>query len=340
MCGPRRHRLITAKRNDPQSGRRPRPLWRAAFLALALIVPPAAADPYPAKPIKLIIAFASGSATDSMGRVIADRLSHRLGQQVVVENRAGATGMLAAAHVARSAPDGYTLLMTTNSTHGANSYIYKSLPYDPIRDFEPIARTATLPFMLVVNPAVPADTTAQFIAYARSRRGELSYGTASTTSLIGAETVNRMAGTGLVGVSYKASTQAMLDLVAGRLQVMVADFATAMPQVKAGKVKVLGVTTAKRSVLLPGVPPMAEALPGFDVTSWNGVFAPAGTADIIVARLAREILAVLDDPQTVKRLAEIGFEVDPMGPEAFASYVREQIGYWGKLARDAGIQPQ
>lgn len=315
---------------------------RATCLALILFAAAMAfaADAYPTKPIKLVIAFAPGSATDTMGRVIADALSHRLGRKVVVENRAGATGMLAAVHVARSVPDGYTLLMSTNSTHGANSYVYKSLPYDPIRDFEPIARTATLPFMLVVNPAVPGDTTAQFIAYARSRSGQLSYGTASTTSLIGAEIINRMAGTGLVGVSYKASTQAMLDLVAGRLQVMVADFATAMPQVKAGKLKVLGVTTAKRSLLLPGVPPIAEALPGFEVTSWNGMFAPAGTAKPVVARLAREILAVLDDPRIVKRLAEIGFEVEPMGPEQFALYIREQLAYWGKLARDAGIQPQ
>ncbi len=313
----------------------------AGWLALMVVVAQAfAGDEYPTKPIRLVIAFAPGSATDSMGRVLADALSNRLGQQVVVENRPGATGMLAAAHVARSAPDGYTLLMTTNSTHGANSYIYKSLPYDPIRDFEPVARTATLPFMLVVNPSVPGDTAGEFIAYAKAHRGELSYGTASTTSLIGAETINRLAGTGLVGVSYKASTQAMLDLVAGRLQVMVADFATAMPQVKAGRLKVLGVTTARGSALLPGVPPMAHSLPGFDVTSWNGVFAPAGTQKIIVSRLAREILAVLGKPSVIARLAEIGFEVEPMGPEQFGAYVREQIGYWGKLVRDAGIQPQ
>jgi tripartite-type tricarboxylate transporter receptor subunit TctC len=317
------------------SGGRLPALALAAFAASTL-----AAEDYPAKPIKLVIAFAAGSATDSMGRVIADALSPRLGQQVIVENRPGATGMLAAAHVARSAADGYTLLMTTNSTHGANSSIYRSLPYDPIRDFEPVARTATLPFMLVVNPAVPVSTTAEFIAYAGAHRGELSYGTASTTSLIGAEILNRHSGTGMVGVSYKASTQAMLDLVAGRLQVMVADFATAMPQVKGGKLRVLGVTTAKGSALLPGVPPMADALPGFDVTSWNGVFVPAGTPQAIVRRLAREILAVLEKPQVVGRLAEIGFEVDPLGPEQFGAFVREQIGYWGKLVRDAGIQPQ
>ena len=164
----------------------------AALLLLSAVPQGLAADTYPTKPIKLVIAFASGSATDSMGRVIAEALFHRIGQQVIVENRPGATGMLAATQVARSAPDGYTLLMTTNSTHGANSHIYKSLPYDPLRDFQPVVRTATLPFMLVINPSVPANTTAEFIAHAKAHRGELSYGTASTTSLIGAETINRV----------------------------------------------------------------------------------------------------------------------------------------------------
>jgi tripartite-type tricarboxylate transporter receptor subunit TctC len=312
----------------------------ALALAAALVAAPAAADSYPAKPIKLVIAFSAGSATDSMGRVLGEALSQRLGKPVVVENRAGATGTLAAVYVARSAPDGYTLLMTTNSTHGANSYVYKSLPYDPLKDFAPIARTATLPFLLVVNAKIPVKTTAELVAYARAHRGKLSYGTASTTSLIGGETLNRMAGTELVRVSYKASPQAMLDLVAGRTQVMVADFATAMPQARAGKIKVLAVTTAKPSVLLPGVPSMSEALPGLDVTSWNGIFAPAGTPAPIIARLAGEILRVLSEPQIKQRLAEIGFEVSPLNTERFAPYVREQISYWGKLVRDAGIQPE
>jgi tripartite-type tricarboxylate transporter receptor subunit TctC len=310
----------------------------ALFTALCTGVAGAAA--YPAKPVKLVIAFAAGSATDSMGRVLGDALGKRLGQQVVIENRAGATGTLAAAHVARSAPDGYTLLMTTNSTHGANPYIYRSLPYDPLKDFVPVARTATLPFVLVAHQSLPVATTAELVAYSKAHPGELTYGTASTTALVGAERINRLAGTDLVRVSYKSSPQAMLDLVAGRLSVMVADFATAMPQIRAHKVKVLGVTTARRSALLPDVPPLDEALPGFDVTSWNGIFAPAGTDPGIVARLSRETMEALEEPAVRKRLAQIGFEVDPLGPEAFDRYVREQLAYWGKLVRDAGIQPE
>jgi tripartite-type tricarboxylate transporter receptor subunit TctC len=313
----------------------------AVLLALAMLLSAAsAAETYPAKPIKLIIAFAAGSATDSMGRLLGEALSQRLGQQVVVENRPGATGTLAAAHVARSAPDGYTLLMTTNSTHGANPYIYRSLPYDPVKDFVPIARTATLPFVLVAHLGLPVSTTAELIAYAKAHPGQLSYGSASTTALVGAERINRLAGIDLVRVAYKSSPQAMLDLVAGRLQVMVADFATAMPQIRAGKLKVLGVTTAKRSSLLPGTPPLDETLPGFDVTSWNGLFAPAGTDRQIIARLASETAAVLAEPSIRRRLAEIGFEVDPLDSEAFDRYVKEQLAYWGKLVHDAGIQPE
>jgi tripartite-type tricarboxylate transporter receptor subunit TctC len=309
-------------------------------LLAMLAAPVGSAQSYPVKPIKLVIAFAAGSATDAMGRLLGEALSQRLGQQVVVENRAGATGTLAAAYVARSAPDGYTLLMTTNSTHSANPYIYKTLPYDPLKDFVPVARTATLPFMLVVHAGLPVASTSQLVSFSKARPGQLSYGAASTTSLVGAERINRLAGIDLVRVAYKSSPQAMLDLVAGRLQVMVADFATAMPQIRAGKLKVLGVTTAKRSALLPDVPPLEEALPGFDITSWNGLFAPAGTDPAIIARLAADTLAVLAQPAIRKRLAEIGFDVDPMGPEAFDRYVREQLTYWGKLVHDAGIQPE
>jgi tripartite-type tricarboxylate transporter receptor subunit TctC len=312
----------------------------ALALALSMLLPAAAAEPYPSKPIRLVIPFAAGSATDSMGRILAHELSQRLAQNVLVENRAGANGQIAAAFVARSAPDGYTVFMTTNSSHAANPHLYKTLPYDPVKDFEPIARTATLPFMLVVTPALPVKTTADLVAYARAHPGELSYGTASSASLVGAETINKMAKVDMVRVSYKASPQTMLDLIAGRLQVMVADFATAMPHVRAGKVRVLAVTTAKRSALLPGTPPIADTLKGFDITSWNGLFVPAGTPKEVVARLARETLEILARQDIREKLAAIGFEVDPLGPQPFAAYVREQIAYWGKLVRDAGIPPE
>jgi tripartite-type tricarboxylate transporter receptor subunit TctC len=225
----------------------------AWFAAAAL-----AAEPYPTKPIRLIVPFAPGSATDSVARILAQELSQRLGQNVIVDDKPGANGQIAAVAVARSAPDGYTLFMTTNTTQAANLHLYKSLPYDPLKDFEPVARTGTLPFMLVVTPALPAKSTAELMAYARANPGKLTYAAASSTSLVGAETINVIGKVDLTRVNYKSSPQAMLDLVTGRVQVMVADFATAMPHVKAGKLRALAVTTAKRSALLPDVPPMAD----------------------------------------------------------------------------------
>jgi len=309
-------------------------------LALAIASQASAAEAWPAKPVRLVIPFAAGSATDSAGRLFAQRLGSLLGQPIVVENKAGANGQIAAVAVAASAPDGYTLFMTTNSTHSANPHLYKQLAYDPVKDFVPIARVGLLPFMLVVNPDLPAKTTAEFLAHAKAHPGELSYGTASTASLIGAETLNAMAGLSLVRVSYKASPQAILDLVAGRLQVMVSDFTTAMPHVKSGKLRVLAVTTASRSALLPDVPAIAESLPGFDMTSWNGIFAPAGTPPAIVARLQKESLRVLQDKDTTARFAAIGFEISPMNAEQFDRYVRGEIAHWGKLVRAANIQPE
>lgn len=303
-------------------------------------LPLEAAPAYPSKPIRLVIPFAAGSATDAAGRLLAQALSQRLGQSVIVDNRAGANGQIGAALVAKSPPDGHTLFMTTSSTHSANPHLYKSLPYDPIGDFEPIARIGTLAFMLVVHPGVKVSSTKEFIAYASARPGQLAYGTASTASLIGAETINAMAPTRMLGVGYKASTQAMLDLVAGRVQVMVADFATAMPQVKAGKVTVLGVTTARRSALLPGVPSMAEAMKGFDMITWNGLFAPAGTPKEIIARIERETLDILSGAQIRKQYADVGFEVDPLNTAAFRRFVQEQLDTWGKLVRAAKIQPE
>jgi tripartite-type tricarboxylate transporter receptor subunit TctC len=317
-----------------------RPISFALALLLAAPSLHAIAEAYPSKPIKLVIAFAAGSATDSAGRILAQELSRRLGQNVIVENRAGANGQIAAVFVARSPADGYTLFMTTNSTHGANPHLYKKLAYDPIKDFEPIARVGTLPFMLVVNPELPANNTAEFIAYAKAHPGGLSYGTASTASLVGAETINHLAGLDLVRVGYSSSPQAILDLVAGRLQVMVADFTTAMPHVKAGKLRVLAVTTAKHTTLLPEVPSIAETLAGFDLTSWNGIFVPAGTPKEIVVRLERETLEILSRSEIRRRFAAIGFEIDPMNTSEFSRYVREQIAYWGKLVRDAGIPPE
>ena len=299
-----------------------------------------AADAYPSKPIRLIVPFAAGSATDSAGRVIAQALSQRLGQNVYIDNRAGANGQIAAIAAAGSPADGYTLFMTTNSTHSSNPHLYKKLPYDPVKDFTPVARVGTLAFMLVVNPELPVNNTREFIAYTLAHPGQISYATASTAALVGAETINALTHTDMVGVSYKASPQAMLDLVAGRLQVMVADFTIAMPQVRSGKLKVLGVTTAKPSALLPGVPPLGEAIKGYDMTSWNGMFVPAGTPQAIVARLEKEMLALLAEQDIKDRLATLGFEVDAINAAGLKRYVDEQLVTWGKLIRAAKIEPE
>lgn len=298
------------------------------------------AERYPSKPVKLVVPFAPGSATDSAGRLLASELGRRLGQSVVVENKAGANGQIAAALVAKSAPDGHTLFMTTNTTHSANPHLYRALPYRPLEDFAPIARVGMLPFLLVVTPGLPVNDTAEFIAYARANKGKLSYGTASSASLIGAETLNAMAGLDLIRVGYKASPQAILDLAAGRLQVMVADFTTAMPQVRAARLKVLGVTTAQRSTLLPGVPAIGETLKGYDLTSWNGVFAPAGTPKEILARIEREMLSILARPEIKRRFADIGFEVDPLDAAGFDRFLRSEIEHWGRLVRAAKIEPE
>ncbi|MEQ1882067.1 MAG: tripartite tricarboxylate transporter substrate binding protein [Burkholderiales bacterium] len=308
--------------------------------SLAVLLTEAQADTYPTKPIRLVIPFAAGSATDSAGRVIAQALSARLGQSVIVDNRAGANGQIAAVNVAQSKPDGYTIFMTTNSTHGANSFLYRSLAYDPMKDFDPVVRIGTLPFMLVVHPDVPAKNMREFLDYARENSGKLSYGTSNTTSLVCAEMLNVTAQAGLVGVSYKSSQQAILDLVAGRLHVMIADFAIAMPQVKAGKLRALAVTPAKGSRLVPDVPPLARTLPDLDVTSWNGLFVPAGTPREIIDRIETETLALLAQPEIAGNLATIGYEVDPMGRAQFSRYVPEQIARWGTLIRAANIQPE
>ncbi|HZP89106.1 MAG TPA: tripartite tricarboxylate transporter substrate binding protein [Burkholderiales bacterium] len=296
-----------------------------------------AADTYPSKTIRLVVPFAAGSATDSAGRLFAQELSKRLGQQVIVDNRAGAFGQIAAELVARSAPDGYTLFMTTNTTHAANPHLFRSLNYDPIKDFVPVARLGILPFMVVVPPGMPAKSMGELITYARANPGSLSYAHPSSASLVAMETIKRLAKIDMVGVQYKASPQAMIDLIAGRVQVMAADFATAVPQVRAGKLRVLAVTGAKRSALLPDVPPVADTLPGFDIVSWNGLFLPAGTPPAIVDRLARASLDILSQAENKAKLAALGYEVDPQPPEAFGRYVRDQILVWGKLIQAAGI---
>ena len=311
-----------------------------ALLGLAL-GSQALAQTYPSSPITLVVPFAAGSGTDAVARVIAQKLSDRLQQQVVVDNKPGASAQIGAVFVARAKPDGYTLFMTTNTSHSANPSLFQNLKYDPIKDFTPIVRTGELPFALVVANRLPIKSLKELIDYAKANPGKLSYATPNSTSLVASETLKRMAGIDIVGVPYKSSPQAMTDVVGGQIELYVTDFGSGLGMIKADKVRALAVTPANGSKILPNLPAVAQALPGFDLTSWNGIFGPAGLPKPIVERISTEVIAILAEKEVQDRLAVIGFEVVPSAsPEIFAKYVADQLALWTRLIKQAGIKPE
>lgn len=299
------------------------------------------AQTYPSSPITLVVPFAAGSGTDAVARVIAQKLSDRLRQQVVVDNKPGASAQIGAVFVARAKPDGYTLFMTTNTSHSANPSLFQNLKYDPIKDFTPIVRTGELPFALVVANHLPIKSMQELINYAKANPGKLSYATPNSTSLVASETLKRMAVINMVGVPYKSSPQAMTDVVGGQIELYVTDFGSGLAMIKADKVRTLAVTPANGSKILPNVPPVAQTLPGFDLTSWNGIFGPAGLPKPIVDRISTEVIAILAEKEVQDRLAVVGFEVMPSGsPELFEKYVADQLTLWTRLIKQAGIKPE
>ena len=309
--------------------------------ALAFSATATLAQAYPDKPVTLVVPFAAGSGTDSVARAVASGLAARLKQPVIVDNKPGASAQVAAQYVAKAKPDGYTLFMTTNTSHSANPALYKSLKYDPIKDFTPVARVGELPFALAVNPAVPAKTLAELLDYARANPGKLSYATPNSTSLVAMESIKHIAKIDVLGVPYKSSPQAMTDLLGGQVQIYVADLGSGMGMLKTDKVRALGVTTAQPTPMLPGVPPIGQTVKGFDLTSWNGIFGPAGLPQPMVQRLNTELQAVLADKDLQDKLAQIGFQVWPSKtPEEFTQYVAGQLTHWRTLIQQAGIQPE
>jgi tripartite-type tricarboxylate transporter receptor subunit TctC len=301
----------------------------------------ALAQTYPSGPITLVVPFTAGSGTDAVARVIAQKLSDRLRQTVVVDNKPGASAQIGAVFVARAKPDGYTLLMTTNTSHSANPSLFQNLKYDPLKDFTPILRTGELPFALVVANSLPVKTMKDLLDYAKANPGKLSYATPNSTSLVASETIKQMAGITVTGVPYKSSPQAMTDVVGGQIELYVTDFGSGLAMIKADKVRVLAVTPASGSKILPNVPPVAQTLPGFDLTSWNGIFGPAGLPRPVVDRLNTEILAILSEKEVQDRLAAVGFEVMPSAsPEIFTKYVADQLALWSRLVKQAGIKPE
>jgi tripartite-type tricarboxylate transporter receptor subunit TctC len=311
----------------------------ACLLACAAVA--AHAQPYPSRPITIVVPFAPGSGTDSITRIIAQHLQAALGQGVVVENKVGASGVIAATYVARAPADGYTLLMATNSTHSANPYLFKSLSYDPVKDFAPVARIGSYVFMLVVNKDVPAKTLGELVAYAKANPGKLSFASGNTTGIVAGETLKSKAGVDILHVPYKSTPPAITDVLAGRVSMMFIDLAPGLEHVRAGNFRALAVTTKERSALLPDLPSLAEAgLPGYDVTSYAALFAPAGTPKEIVARLNAEIQKIIANPEAKAKIAATGFDAFSGPPETLASFIQSELVTWGKLIKDAGIQPQ
>jgi tripartite-type tricarboxylate transporter receptor subunit TctC len=310
---------------------------------LMLIAPRAQAQAtYPNRIIKLVVPYPAGGTTDLLGRLIADRLKSALAATVIVENKPGAATLLGAEQVARSAPDGYTLLLATSTTLAINRTLYKQLPYDPT-DFAAIALVAAVPFVLVVNPSLPAKTLTEFIAYAKQKPG-LTYGSAGNGSPqhLGAEMLKTQAGIDIRHVPYRGSVPAMLDVIAGHISFMVVDLQPALQQIREGKLRVLGVTTPKRVAAAPDIPTLAESgLPGFELVAWQGIVAPSGTPRPIVERLAAEIGKFVSGEAARGQFAALAIEpLPPSTPEEFAAYIRSEGDRWARIVKTVGIEPE
>lgn len=297
--------------------------------------------PAPGKNITLVLPFAAGSGTDTTTRIISKDLAKALGTSIVIENKPGANGSIAASYVARAEPDGYTIFVTTNTSHSANPYLLKNMTYDPIKDFTPIARTGDLPFMLVIDPKLPVKSVADLIALAKKEPGKYSYASGSSSAIVSGATFATLAGIDLLHVPYKSSPPALTDVIAGRVSMMFVDVLTGLPHVKAGALKALAVTTKQRSALLPQLPSMDEAgVKGFDITSWQGYLGPANLPKDIVAKLNAEIRKIVETPSVKNELAERGMEAFSGTPESFDKFLKDQLVVWEKLIRDAKIEKQ
>ena len=312
-----------------------------AATGATLLSPALRAENYPTKPITLVSVFGPGSASDTICRVIAQPLGVALKQTVIVEDRPGANGALAALYVARAAPDGHTLLMGTNSPHSAVPYLMKSVGYDPIKDFTPVSRVGSFTQILVVNASLPIKTLKDLIDYGKANPGKLSFASGNTAGIVAGQTLAHWAGIDMLHVPYKSTPPALQDLLAGRVSMMSVDLTSATPHVHSGAVRALAVTRIARSALFPELPTLDElGMKGFDLDAWAGIVTPAQTPPAIVARLNAELRKILDDPQIKSKLGNVGFETISSSPAEFEEFMKVQLGKWGKMIKDAGIQPE
>lgn len=314
-----------------------------SLLVAALFVPLAHAQTWPARPIRMVVSFAAGSAPDIVCRFVSDRLSRAVGQQIVVDNRPGAGNMVAAQVAARSAPDGYNFFCVTAATLVSNPYTYKTLPYDPLRDFAPVAMIAKGPFFVLAHPSVPVKTLAELAAYDKANPGKLAYATDGPRNFTGmmAAWLNKVGGMNILAVPYAAMPLGIQDTLAGRTQLVILAVPAAAPRIRSGELRPLGASFAKRVPGYEGVPAIAETFPGFELVGWFALVAPTGTPRAIVQRVNGEMDRILKDPDAAKRLAGLGFFTEGAGtPEALREFIRAELAKWGGIVKDIGIQPE
>ena len=298
------------------------------------------AQGYPAKPVKLVVPFPAGSATDQVARVVGQELQAALGQPFVVENKPGAQGTIAAEGVAKSPPDGYTLMVSTNTPQAAAPALFKQLRYDPVKDFAPIARLGTISFMIMVAADFPARDYKGFLAHAKANPGKLSAGYGSAGSQVSQAMLRSMGKIDFIDVPYQGLPQAMTDVMGGAISFTFADLANALAQQKGGKLRGIAVTSAKRSPLAPEVPAIAEELPGYELIAWFALMAPAGTPREIVSSLHGVTAKALAKPDVVSKFSALGTDVAPMDPAQLETFIKSEIAKWARMAKEAGIQPQ
>ncbi|MBX9777222.1 MAG: tripartite tricarboxylate transporter substrate binding protein [Xanthobacteraceae bacterium] len=313
----------------------------SVLVAIATLATPATAQTYPTRPVTIVTPFAAGSVTDATARSIAAHLQEALGSPFIVENRAGAGGMPAAVAVAKAAPDGHTLFITTNTTHSAAPGLFKHVAYDPIKDFAPVARIGSFPSLIAANPGQPFRSMQELVAFAKANPGKLSIAHGNSTGHITIEAFKQRTKIDIARVPYRSNPAAITDLVAGHIPLMVPDFGTALPQLKAQKIRPLAVLTKERSTTLPDVPTLHETvMPDYDLLAWAGMFGPAGLPAPIAERISGELQKMLSRPEVKERLLNSGVEIFYTGPKPFDAYVRSELVKWTGLIKEAGIQPE
>ena len=318
----------------------------AALLCLmsaALCAGPGAAraDDYPSQTIRFVVPFAAASATDTLARLVGNRMSEKLGRAIIVENMAGGSGVIAAMNVVRAAPDGYTVIIATNTTHASNKSMLKSVPYDAVTDFTPITKLATITLALIAHPSVPADNVAQLVAYAKANPGKLAFGAGSSSSRAAAELLKTRAGIDMLYVPYKSNPQVITDLLGGQISLFFGDIATALPPVQAGKLKAFAVSGLQRSPLAPDLPTLNEAgIPGYELTAWFAAFAPAKTPAPVVDKLNAAFREALADKEIAAKLLANGIEPEASSPAELKDFVISETAKWSKIVADAGIEPE